>query len=85
MVEAEIAGIKNEYACQLKTQEELLFETSMKDTGRFEVKLPWKIDPINLRNNRILLLERKLSRTPNVLKLGAIDKRFWAFLTDFGR
>ena len=64
-----------------KNEEELLFETSMKDawtiddTGRFEVKLPWKIDPINLRNNRIqamnrrLLLERKLSRTPDVLKL----------------
>ena len=81
LVEAEMAGIKKEWACQLKTEEELLFETSMKDawtiddTGRFEVKLPWKIDPINLRNNRIqainrsLLLERKLLRTPDVLKL----------------
>ena len=44
-------------------------------TGRFNVRLPWKIGPGNLRNNRLqvlnrsLALERKLANDPYLLKL----------------
>ena len=80
-VEAETAGIRKECECQTKTDEELLFDKCMKDawsndaSGRFEVKLPWKIDPATLSNNRnqaisrSISLERKLSKDPEIEKM----------------
>ena len=66
-VEAETAGIRKECECQTKMDEELLFENFMKDvwsndsTGHFEVKLPWKVDPANLSNNREQAVARSIS------------------------
>ena len=48
-VESELAGIVKECDCQKKSDEEILSEKSMEtawtldDTGRYEVKLPWKM------------------------------------------
>ena len=50
-LEADTAGTKKECPCQSKTDEEVKYETVMKDAwsrnerGRFEVRLPWKINP----------------------------------------
>ena len=68
-------------SCSMKTDMEILFERSMKDalrideTGRCEVKLPWKVDPSTLSNNRTqainrsIALETKISKEPDVLRL----------------
>ena len=80
-MDAETAGIKKDCSCSLKTDEQILFESSMKDawwvkeTGRFEVKLPCKVDPNTLSNNwaqainRSIALEHKLSKDLNVLHM----------------
>ena len=81
-VESELAGIYKECACNEKTDDELLFETAMKDawsvdeTGRFEVKLPWKSTRNNLRNNRVQAWSRSMNlekylkkKDPGLLKL----------------
>ena len=79
--EAETAGIKNDCDCNKKSDEEILFDSCMKDAwsfdknGRFEVKLPWKMDPINLPNNRNAIqnrssaLEKRLSKDSNISQL----------------
>ena len=81
IVETALAGIEKECACKEKTDEELLFDSSMRDawsideTGRFQVKLPWKFVRSNLRNNRIqavnrsISLQKRLAKDPNLLKL----------------
>ena len=78
--EAEMAGIKNDCDCNKKS-EEILFDSCMKDAwsfdkhGRFEVKLPWKMDPNNLPNNRNAVqkrssaFEKRLSKDSNVSQL----------------
>ena len=51
--EAEIAGITKDWPCQIKTDEEVSFDKCMEGAvttdadGRFEVKLPRKIDRSN--------------------------------------
>ena len=67
LVESERAVIVKHCTCQSKTDEELLFETKMKDawkynpTRRFVIKLPWKIDPNNLHNNRLQAQSRSIA------------------------
>ena len=80
-VEAETAGIQKECPCQLKTDEEIKYEKAMENAwttdedGRFEVKLPWNTDPVNVQNNRIQALQRdnnltrQLARKPDIGKL----------------
>ena len=81
IAEAETAGIKAECECKKKTDEEILFENCMKDAwsideeGRFEVRLPWKMEPQFLENNRLQVLkrsealEKRLAKNPKVLEL----------------
>ena len=81
-VEAEIAGISKDCPCQVKSDEEILFDRCMDnawtidESGRYEVKLPWKIDPSQLSNNREQAISRGISLEKRVSKSPVIKKLF---------
>ena len=81
-VEAEAAGVSKECPCLIKTDEEIRYEKVMNnswardETGYFEVKLPWKIDPTTLQNNRCQALQRDESLNKQLSKNAEVKKLF---------
>ena len=73
-VEAEVSGITKECPCVLKTDEEIKYNKVMEDSwnrvngGCFEVRLPWKIDPSTLPNNRCQAIQRDLNLQKQLAK-----------------
>ena len=59
-----MAGIMKDCPCKTKTDEEIKYEQVMENawtrdpSGRLEVKLPWKVDPSTLSNNRWQAIQR---------------------------
>ena len=72
-LEAELAGINKECVCQTKSDDELQFEEAMKSSwstsedGRLEIRLPWKINPKKLANNRDIKL--RLEKDKGTLRM----------------
>ena len=81
-VEAENAGISKECDCIIKTDEEIRYERVMNeswsrnDEGHFEVKLPWKIDPNTLENNRSQAIHRDDNLNKQLAKKSRVEKLF---------
>ena len=81
-VEAENAGISKECDCIIKTDEEIRYERVMNqswsrnDEGHFEVKLPWKIDPNTLENNRSQAIHRDDNLNKQLAKKSHAEKPF---------
>ena len=65
-LEAELAGIYKECQYTIKTDDEIKFEKIMEtawqrnDDSRFQVRLPWKLDPNTLDNNRVQAVSRDI-------------------------
>ena len=63
-LEAELSGIYKECQCTIKTDDEIKFEKIMEtewqrsDDSRFQVRLPWKLDPNTPGNNRVQAVSR---------------------------
>ena len=80
-LEAELSRITKECICSVESDDKKKFNQLMKSSwctgkdGRFEVKLPWKIDPATLENNkeqaisRDIKLNAYLGKHPKIFEL----------------
>ena len=81
-LEAEIAGVNKECPCQKKSDEEVKYEQVMDnawsrdEAGRFQVKLPWKIDPNTLPNNKSQALQRDVNLRTQLAKNSKVKELF---------
>ena len=81
-VGSEVAGIIKECSCQDKSDEEFLFDKAMEtawnqdETWRYEVRLPWKLEPSLLENNREQAEARDQQLSRGLLKDPTIKKLF---------
>ena len=66
-VEADMAGVTKDCLCETKTDQEIKCEQVQEnvwtrdESGRFEIKHPWKVDPNLLLNNRWHAVQRDKS------------------------
>ncbi|KAF6212081.1 hypothetical protein GE061_012601 [Apolygus lucorum] len=78
MWELETIGIRESGECKIQSSGEVLaeFEKSVRvnDEGRYEVKLPWKIENARIQSNFGIAKSRLISTTNRLIKLGKYEE-----------